>query len=247
MVRHTGLVHGSSFEKLVDAADRKVLAPEQGIDEELHFATVKKIGVNYLMLFESDNFSKNPIHGDLKLAVSSDGCSFRRVHPNTPLVETGAKGMWDENLLVTTSASMQEVGDKVYIFYIGCPNMYNSWPPPYMVSPERRGSMFAPAYLGLAALPRDRYAYAEGPGTLKTYPMDTGNGLWLNVDGDVSGLTVSARVGERTYKGHLSEEREQNVYRRVKWDDSILAGKCSISIQLGTRCRLYSVKSQRNC
>jgi hypothetical protein len=243
MVRHIGLVHGSSFEKLVDASNRMALAPEKGIDEELHFAAVKKIGGSYLMLFESDNFSRNPIHGDLKLAVSADGRSFKRVHPTTPLIATGPKGMWDENLLVTTSASMQEVGDEVFIFYIGCPNIYNSWPPPYMVSPERRGSMFAPAYLGLATLPRDRYAYAEGPGTLTTHPMDISNGLWLNVDGDVSRITMSARVGEHTYKGHFTDECSQGVYRRVLWDGAVPVCECCVQIQLGTQCRLYSIKS----
>ncbi len=243
MVRHIGLVHGSSYDKLVDAPNRTALAPEKGIDEELHFAAVKKIGGSYLMLFESDNFSRNPIHGDLKLAISADGRSFKRVHPTTPLVATGPKGMWDENLLVTTSASMQEVGDEVYVFYIGCPNIYNSWPPPYMVSPERRGSMFAPAYLGLATLPRDRYAYAEGPGTLTTHPTVISNGLWLNVEGDVSRITMSARVGEHTYKGHLTDECSQGVYRRVEWDGAVPVGECCVRIQLGMQCRLYSIKS----
>jgi hypothetical protein len=165
-VRHIGIVHGESIEKLSDAPNPMALAPQEGIDEELHFAAVSRVGGQFLMLFESDRFAKNPIHGDLKLAVSEDGRKFRRVHPHAPLVSTGPKGFWDENLLVTTSSAMQEVGDEVYIFYIGCPNIYNSWPPPYMVSPERRGSMFAPSYLGLATLPRDRYAYADGPGSV---------------------------------------------------------------------------------
>lgn len=124
-------------------------------------AAVWKAGTQYVMLFESDRFSRNPIHGDLRLAVSDNGRAFRRVHPDKPLVSTGPKGTWDENLLVTTTAGIQRVGDEDFIFYFGCPSTYNSWPAQYAVSGERRGSMFAPAFLGLAKLPRDRYAYAE--------------------------------------------------------------------------------------
>lgn len=242
MVRHIGLVHGSNIEKLIDAPCRVVLKPEQGIDEELHFASVNKVRGTYLMLFESDNFSKNPIHGDLRLAVSSDGRSFRRVHPETPIVTTGLKGMWDENLLVTTSAAIQEVGDELFIFYIGCPNIYNSWPPPYMVSPERRGSMFAPAYLGLATLPRDSYGYAEGEGTLTTYPINASSGLWLNADGDNIKVTTLNTEGKETCTGHPTIERNQSVYRRVKWNATMPSSECKIRIQLGTKCRLYSIK-----
>ena len=71
-----------------------LLAPEEGIDEELHFAAITRAGGQFLMLFESDRFLKNPIHGDLKLAVSDNGMKFRRVHPKTPLVGTGPKGFW---------------------------------------------------------------------------------------------------------------------------------------------------------
>ena len=63
---------------------------------------------------------------DLRLAVSSDGRKFRRVFPTTPLVSTGPKGAWDENLLVTTSATMQEVGDEVWLYYFSATNANRS-------------------------------------------------------------------------------------------------------------------------
>lgn len=191
------------------------------------------------MLFESDNFSRNPIHGDLKLAVSEDGRKFRRVHPRAPLVATGPKGFWDENLLVTTTSAMQEVGDEVYIYYIGCPNIYNSWPPPYMVSPERRGSMFAPAYLGLATLPRDRYAYAEGPGSV-TVQAHFGD-IYINADGD--DIAVSALDRSRTplALGRLTGETVEGVYRKVAWDRPLASAVAALRVSLGYGCRLYSV------
>ncbi len=244
-VRHIGMVHGPDVEHIVDAPDPLVLAPEEGIDEELHFAAVKRVDGQYMMLFESDRFARNPIHGDLKLAVSGDGRKFRRVHKHAPLVSTGPKGMWDENLLVTTSSAMQEVGDELYIYYIGCPNIYNSWPPPYMVSPERRGSMFAPAYLGLATLPRDRYAYAEGPGWLLTHPLDLGPAgeLWLNADGDDVSVAALDKNGNQTASGCLSDERRKSVYRRVAWHGRPPVGSARLKVFLGCGAVLYSVEA----
>ncbi|MEO7650958.1 MAG: hypothetical protein ABIZ80_10865, partial [Bryobacteraceae bacterium] len=117
VVRHIGLVHGPGPGSLRDADDPIVLAPEQALDEELHFASVRRAGDHFLMLYESDRFSRKPLHGDLRLAVSADGRKFRRVFPNEPFLSTGIKGMWDENLLVTTTSAMQEVGDEIRIYY----------------------------------------------------------------------------------------------------------------------------------
>jgi len=80
-IRHIALAHGSDPSNLeeppLDDFDaRIILAPEKGIDEEIHFAAVQKVGETYLMLFESDRFNRKPLHGDLRLAVSRDGPSF---------------------------------------------------------------------------------------------------------------------------------------------------------------------------
>jgi len=248
MVRHIGLVHGRGIEELEDAEQPVVLSPEEGVDEELHFATVSKAGEDYVMLYESGNFSKNPIHGDIRLAVSPDGRSFRRVHPRVPFIATGPKGMWDENLLVTTTSATQLVGDEIYIFYIGCPNIYNSWPPPYMHSPQRRGSMFAPAYLGLATLPRDRYACAvsvpgkRGTVTLGPVDMPASASLWLNAEGDVVSVTAVEETGRDVAFGHLGSERSQAVYRRVGWTGAAPVGSVKLRIALSESARLYSVR-----
>jgi len=230
-VRYIGLVHGEQVTHVDNAVDRVVLEPEEGIDEELHFASVKKVGSAYMMLFESDRFSKNPIDGDLCLAVSEDGRKFRRVHKHSAFLDTGEKGMWDENLLVTTTSALQEVGDEVYLYYFGCPNVYNSWPAQYAVVPERRGSQFYPVYLGLATFPRDRYAYAQGPGTLMlTMEPDE---LWLNAEGEIT-------VRANGHTGHLGDERRQTVYRKVVWEGMPPTGPCRVELRLAEGTRLWS-------
>jgi len=241
-VRNIGLVHGTDVRKVENATNPVILSPLASIDEELHFAVVRKIGGQSLMLLESDRFSKNPIHGDLRLAVSRDGRNFRRVHPRAPLVATGPKGTWDENLLVTNSAGWQEVGDEVWIHYFGCPRMYQSWPAQYEFSPERRGSHIAPVYLGLATLPRDRFAYATGDGTLTTRPLElTADGLWLNATGDPQ-VTALDESGKSLARGKLGEERRLTVYRKVVWKDASPSGTHRVRLALTARDRLFSMR-----
>jgi hypothetical protein len=241
-IRNIGLAHGADVARVDNAASPYVMSPEDGIDEEVHFAAVQKIGGDYLMLFESDRFSKNPIRGDLRLAVSRDGRNFRRVHPRSPLVATGPKGMWDENLLVTNSAGWQEVGDEVRIYYFGCPNIYNSWPSQYEHSPERRGSQFAPVYLGLATLPRDRFACVTGAGTLTTHPLElTTDGLWLNAEGNHLSVTALDVSGKPQARGKPGTERRQTVYRKIVWDGAEPRGKCRLEITMTYWDKLFSI------
>ena len=241
-VRHVGFLHGRGFERVEPAADFVALAPAEGIDEEIHFSTVRKIGRTYVMLFESGRFSQTPTHGDLRLAVSADGRRFRRVHPHTPLVATGEKGMWDANLLVTTTSAMQEVGDEIRIYYFGCPRVFNAWPSQYAVDPQRRGSLFCSACLGLATLPRDRFAYASGLGTVTLSPFDLGSeGLWLNADGGAIGVNAIDDRGGVMGTGHLGGERRHTVYRRVIWDGAAPHRSKKIRVTLGPVDRLFSV------
>jgi hypothetical protein len=243
VVRQIGLVHGRDFGDIRDADEVVALAPQPGIEEELHFASVKKIGDTFVMLFESDRFSNKPLRGDLRLAVSADGRKFRRVHQDTPLVSTGAKGMWDENLLVTSTSAMQEVGDEIRIYYFGCPNVYTRWPGAYALNGNLRGSLFYPSYLGLATLPRDRFAYAAGPGELTTKPMEVSGDVWLNAEGDeVIKVAALDGSGRAVFKGRLGNERSQTVYRKVDWTGSKPKGRLQFRISLGDACKLYSVR-----
>ncbi|MFZ2656507.1 MAG: hypothetical protein WAX69_16360 [Victivallales bacterium] len=238
-VRNIGWVHGSDPAHLTNGNPIFSLKPEKGIDEEVHFASVKRVGGTYLMLFESDRFSHNPIHGNLRLAVSQDGRQFRRVHPAKALVATGTKGMWDENLLVTSTSAIQEVGDELYIFYFGCPNVYNSWPPRYAVTSARRGSMFYPVYLGLATLPRDRYAYAAGPGCMTIRSSAGASTLLVNAEGGGLGIEARNLSGGKLASGRLFYEAA-GVYRRVAWDTPPTDEPADITFTLGKGTKLYS-------
>lgn len=239
VVRQISLHTGPDITHLQDAdiagQGPVVLAPQEGIDEELHFASVHPLHPGYLMLFESDRFSPQPLHGDLRLAVSPNGSDFRRVLPQTPLVATGPRGSWDENLLVTTTFSFLEVGDEIWIYYFGCPSVYRNWPSAY-AEEGVRGSLLYPSFLGLATLPRDRFAYAEGRGSLTTRPLDLGAGeLWLNVDGEEIGVQAAGVAGSLG-------AAQSTGYRPVRWQRTV-SGVHPVQITLATQCRCYSLRT----
>ncbi len=247
LVRQIGMVHGPHPGALRPISSKPeeaiVLAPEDGIDEEIHFASVKKIGDQWIMLFESDRFSQKPLHGDLRVAVSNDGRKFRRIHPQTPLVGTGSRGMWDENILVTSSDTMQEVGDEVWIYYFGCPNIFTRWPGSYATNPDLRGSLFYPGYLGLATLPRDRFAYAAGPGSVTTTMLNVSEqGLWLNAEGKNLAVTAVDSSGAVLAQGYLTDLQSSTVYRKVKWVKEPPRQPCQLKITLTKDQRLYSLR-----
>lgn len=242
-VRQIGLATGPSLGSFKLVNDLIVLGPESGIDEEVHFASVKKIGNLFVMLFESDRFSQKPLNGDLRLAVSTDGRKFRRIHPQTPLVATGPRGMWDENLLVNTTAAIQEVGDEIRIYYFGCPNVYRNWPGGYAVN-GLKGSLFYPSYMGLATLPRDRFAFAMGPGSVTTAPLAFGQqGLWLNADGDQVKVIALDPAGSSAAIGHLAGASSKSLYRKVQWANRPPTKPCQIRVELNVGERLYSLRS----
>jgi hypothetical protein len=151
-------------------------------------------------------------------------------------VTTGPKGTWDENLLVTTSYAMLEVGDEVRIYYFGCPNVFRNWPGGFGPA-HRRGSRFYSTYLGLATLPVDRYGYAQGAGAVTTHPIDLRDGeLWLNADGP----DLQIKAGDAT--GTLGPQRRRTVYRKVIWSAGPPHGRHRVEIALSSESdRLYSV------
>jgi hypothetical protein len=245
LVRAIGYMHGGSLETIDESDDHLALVPESGIDDEVHFAAVQRVGNSYLMLFESDRFIVDPPNGDLRLALSSDGQHFRRVHPGTALVATGGRGSWDENLLVTSTAGMVEVGDEVWVYYFGCPNVYRAWPWTYSLSDDLRGSLFYPAYMGLATIARDRYGVATGPGSITTHPITIGgDGVWLNSES--VGLRVAVvpdGSSPAVASGSANGERSRTVYRKVIWDAGVEPppGVWRLRIDLPADGRIYSV------
>jgi hypothetical protein len=138
--------------------------------------------------------------------------------------------------------SLVRMGDEFYIYYFGCPNTYNSWPAQHAVAPERRGAWFAPVFLGLATLPRDRFAFATGNGVLTTHPLEVGReGLWLNADGNGLSVTALDSRGQIKARGALGTERRQTVYRKVVWQGSAPTGPVRVQVELTSVDRLYSL------
>ena len=136
---------------------------------------------------------------------------------------------------------MQVVGDDIYIYYVGCPNIYSAWPAHYAITPERRGSQFAPTYLGLAILRRDRYAYASGSGTITTHPLNISGDVWLNADGRDIKMQVLDNEGQPITTGGLSPQLHDGVYRAVQWEDAAPTGEVQLRIELNGG-KLYSVR-----
>lgn len=224
-----------------------LLEGEEPYETEIHWSAVKKLSNGYFaMVHDSSRFDyaacEQPPVADLKLAVSRDGIDFRRVHPNTPLIARGRKCECDSNQLVTSS--IVEHGDTVYIYYHGTSCIYRPWPKAKPGGPGNlRASVLYPTFMGLATLPRDRYAYAKGPGTLTTFPLTLGeDSLRLNADGD--GIRVAAldASGNETASGRLERQGGGELYRKVIWSGPAPAGERSLKIDLGEEDRLYSME-----
>lgn len=246
-IRHITLLHGPDPGHLsvvrhgAERSDHYVVEPETGIDDEIHLASFTKIGDTWLMLFESDRFTPQPPLGDLRLAATKDVRKFHRVHKRSALIPRGPRGSWDEALLVTSASSFQEVGDEVWIYYFGCSSVYTNWPPNRIAEPDLRGSYFYPVCMGLATLPRDRFAYAQGPGTVTTIVLRVGeDGVWLNLEGDASVEALNAD-GTVAAKGRVIDELYQTVYRKVAWDKTMV-GDVSLRIELGAEAKLFAVR-----
>lgn len=215
-------------------------------ENELHFNTVKKLeNGHYLMVHDSSRFSYDGTgipDCDIRLAASADGVAWRRVHPETPLIPRGTKAEWDANMLV--AGYIVEHGDTVFLYYHGTPCVFRPWPytPPGVPGAFRATNVY-PVCMGLATLPRDRYAFAEGPGTITTEPLDLrGGDLWVNAEGD--GIILAALDEQRgeLAQGKLSEERRQTVYRKVAWQSLPPDGTRAIQVRLPSFARLYSLQ-----
>ena len=224
-VRQIGFAHGPDVGSLVQDEDAVLVQPVKGIDEELHFASVRKFGDTYVMLFESDLFSLARPKTSFRLAVSQDGRHYRRVHAHHAVLSSGPVGSWDENVLVTTTSAMQTVGDEIWIFYFGTPGTFVRWPAQYAKSPNLRGSLFSDTWLGLAILPLDRLGCAVGPGQPHDFPH-----LHLRTCGPTS--RSGSRVSGPSTPTAMSSPRERSrpsrshtVYRKVNWSSSLPAGK----------------------
>ncbi len=138
---------------------------------------------------------------------------------------------------------MQELGNEIRIYYFGCPNVYRNWPAEYAPKSVLRGSLFYPTYLGLATLSLDRFAYAQGPGTIVSHPIEAASDvLWVNLDGRVRNVEAIDQHNKILAEGRLTEERSRNVYRKVVWKGKRVEGAYRARILLERDGRLYSLR-----
>ncbi len=223
-----------------------LLEGEEPYETEIHWSAVNKLTNGYfVMVHDSSRFDydtcENPPTADLKLAVSHTGTDFTRVHPDTALVTRGRKCEYDSNQLVTSS--VLEKGDTVYIYYHGTSCIYRPWPIPKPGTPGNlRASVLYPTFMGLATLPRDRFAYAEGPGSVIASPKTPSeDGVWINADGEDIAITALSPAGRTVAKGRVGSESRQTVYRKIVWSGDAPAGEVRIKIELGNNDRLYSI------
>ena len=120
---------------------------------------------------------------------------------------------------------------------------FKRWPSSYAVSSELRGSLYYPGYLGLATLPRDRFAYAKGPGSITTSTITMGDqGLWLNVDGEQVGVVALDAAGKAIANGVVSDASSGALYQRVAWTDSPPSQAFQAKVVLNADQRVYSVR-----
>lgn len=118
---------------------------------------------------------------ELQLAVSRDTRHFTRVGDRAPFIPVGPKGSWDQYNNSAATSPPLEVGDELWFYYGGRSNPH---------SPYQAAGAVKRACIGLATVPRDRFASlsaGEQSGQIVTKP--------LRLDGRVLHLNANAGAG----------------------------------------------------
>jgi hypothetical protein len=198
------VVSGRDLKSIKRANRRLVLVRDLAVEKQIHWAMVKKLGNGYFVAMHDSSKWDETVQlvipkGDLRLAISPDGLDFSQFHPKEPLVACSPdKGMWDHNWLVTSD--LAEIGDTVCFFYHGAAVYFRPWP---QVAPgadyRLRATNVYPVCLGLATVPRDRFAFAtlvDGRAGLvvsKPIAWHENATLWLNADVP-EGATITSHL-----------------------------------------------------
>jgi hypothetical protein len=249
--RGLGLVAGSTLDSLRYDDLQMLLEADDEYPEEIHFGDVRRLQNGYTVCVHDyahiPHQTLESPYADIRLAVSEDGVAFRRVHGHSPLVARGRRSEFDSNQLVT--AALVEYGDELFIYYQGTACYYRPWPsPPEGIPYALRANTVYPICLGLATLPRDRFAFASAApgceGVLTTHRCLGGveAGVWLNADGDALSVKALNDSGKELAHGHLGDLRSQMVYRNVQWDAAPPSGLVRLRITMADGARLYSIR-----
>jgi hypothetical protein len=250
--RGVGVVHGPDFLSLRYEDLQIVMEADGTIEDEIHWNRVARLENGYyLMIHDSSHFDYSgqaAPTADQRLAISSDGIQFRRIHPHSAMIPRGTKAMFDANMLV--SSSIVEFGDQVHFYYHGTPVIWRPWPRAPEGSPKNiRASTIYPTFMGLATVPRDQFAFAtpfDGKtGVLTSLPIElsAGKSLWVNSEGAPNelALTLIAQDGREVTQGRVGAERRMTVYRGIIWNEAVPAGQYRVRASLRGRARLYSL------
>ena len=250
--RGIGVVHGPDLFGLRYEDLRVVMEADSAIEDEIHWNKITKLENGYyLMIHDSSHFDysgQTAPTADQRLAISSDGIQFRRIHPQTAMIPRGTKAMFDANMLV--SSSIVEFGDQVHFYYHGTPVIWRPWPRTPAGAPKNiRASTIYPTFMGLATVPRDQFAFATPvmgkTGTVTTLPVEIsgGKGVWINADAAPNELQLGliAPDGREVMQGRLGTERRMTVYRDARWNEQASPGQYRVRVTLRGRSRLYSV------
>lgn len=162
------------------------------------------------------------------LIYSADGVHWRRLPVREPFIPPGPAGSFDSGSLYTTGDHPVVIGNEVRFYYFGVNYTHGST--------DSRSSYYSG--VGLATLPRDRYAGWQGStvaGTLLTKPLKfSGRTLHLNLDAGHGETRVALLDADgKPLAGFSADDCDaittDNIDQVVKWRGksalSALAGK----------------------
>ena len=111
------------------------------------------------------------------------------------------------------------------------------------MTPERRGSLLYPSYMGVATVPRDRFGCVTGRGEVVTHPLQLGpSGVWVNAEGRGVMVEALGPTGEVLARGRFGRRTQQTVYRNVVWSGTPPSGSVRLVLRLDGSTRLYSLR-----
>jgi len=204
-----------------DMDDRWASGPER---THIYGLPVFPIGTGYLALpwifraTDAEGYFVGPVH--VELASSADGIHWVREEADRPpILERGAAGAWDAGQVYTAGRPVR-VGDELRLYYGGC-DLEHGAPLDAMR-----------CAIGLASLPRDRFASLDAgddPATVTTRPL-----------ADLVGtLRVNAAASEGSLRiGVLTADGEPIAGWSDADCDPISTDSLDVRVRWGTRTDL---------
>ena len=205
-IRKGGVMFGPTPYAWTRSALNPIIDPDDGEEFQIHFISVLPWKGYYFMLYEFGWLEslRGSYVADIRLAVSRDGETFRRVDPHQPVIRRGAKHEWDGGFLVTSSDVVAHDG-RFWLYYAGQPDNWTKWPGENRGGwPGSAGSIY-PSQTGLATLPQDGLTNVE------------------SLDGEMPGVITTVSVRSATPPARLELSVSQALPGR-SWVDVAVVG-----------------------